>query len=127
MTRRTDSETRPPTDRTEVLVRYFVEWFSGEIGRTQIVKYLYLADLEARRYLGRPVSSLRWKKHNFGPFDARVLQAVEQLEKEGAIQAQQVSYPNGKQGFLYHASAPMSPHGLSRAEDGAGSRSEGTK
>ena len=54
-------------------------------GRTQIVKYLYLADYEARRYLGRPITELsyRWDRH--GPFDPAILQYLKELCDEDEV------------------------------------------
>src|SRR5690242_20145818 len=39
-----------------------------DLGRTQIVKLLYLVDLEAHRQLGKPITEVQWKFHHHGPY-----------------------------------------------------------
>ena len=94
-----------PTElpREAQLVAYFVTKCAGKepLGRTQLMKLLYLADYEARRYLGRPISGLDYMWHHFGPYDDRLLTAVDTLEKCGVIQQDQITYPTGQKGFQY--------------------------
>ncbi len=70
-------------------IRYLVEQVPG-VGRTQIVKFLYLADLEARRALGRPLSDLDYIFYNHGPFDSRILSWLDRMEAGGEITTEQV-------------------------------------
>ncbi len=56
--------------RNAQVLRYLLEVAPG-IGHTKLAKYAYLADLEARKYLGRPISSFRYFFDRHGPFDAR--------------------------------------------------------
>lgn len=56
--------------RNAQVLRYLLEVAPG-IGHTKLAKYAYLADLEARKYLGRPISSFRYCFDRHGPFDAR--------------------------------------------------------
>jgi len=60
----------PTLSRNAQVLRYILQVAPG-IGHTKLAKYAYLADLEALRYLGRPVSRFHyvWDKH--GPFDSR--------------------------------------------------------
>src|SRR5262249_59025770 len=88
-------------DRVADLIKYFVRRVPGA-GRTQIVKFLYLADLEAHRYLGRPISDLvyHWDEH--GPFDRRVLDSLDYLRNHGFIEEEQVEFPNSSaHGYCY--------------------------
>lgn len=41
------------------------------VGHTKLAKFAYLADLEARKFLGRPISRLRYVLDKHGPFDQR--------------------------------------------------------
>lgn len=87
------------------LVSYFVERLSGRLGRTMVLKLLYLSDLEARRYLGRPISSLTYVLHNHGPFDAEIYRALDRLASAGEIEEEAVAYPSAT-GYRYHCRAP---------------------
>jgi len=63
--------------RNAQVLRYFLEAAPG-VGRTKLAKYAYLADLEARKYLGRPVSEFRYVFDRHGPFDAKAFFAAKQ-------------------------------------------------
>lgn len=82
------------------LILYFVDRLPRS-GRTQIVKYLYLADLESRRHRGRSLTELKWQKHNHGPFDPQILSALESLTECGHVSEEEVEFPDGKRGRLY--------------------------
>lgn len=82
------------------LILYFVDRLPRS-GRTQIVKYVYLADLESRRHRGRSLTGLKWQKHNHDPFDPQILSALESLTASGDVSEEQVEFPDGKRGWLY--------------------------
>lgn len=82
-----------PQDRVARVVHFFVLQARKPLGRTQLVKLVYLADLEARRYLGHPVTDIAWRFHHHGPFDERVGVAVRSLRTAGVVRAETVEYP----------------------------------
>ena len=88
---------------TADLVRYFVTCVPGA-GRTQIMKFLYLADLESRRLRGKPISSLDYIWYEFGPFDSSVLANLDGLMRTEKIRGELVRYPNGIAGWRYFPS-----------------------
>jgi hypothetical protein len=101
--------------KNEEIVKYIVERLSGKVGRVRLMKYLYLADLEARRYLGRPLSTFRYRLDKFGPFDPAIYRVLESLTREGLIAQDQ--YPwQGSVGFVYHDSREPVIFSLSPAE-----------
>jgi hypothetical protein len=97
------------------LIQFFVRHVPGA-GRTQIVKFLYLADLEARRYLGKPLTSLDYIWYDFGPFDSEILAELDQLSSRGVIQGEPVLYPDGKAGYRYLPGDSVGADALSREE-----------
>jgi hypothetical protein len=56
--------------RNAQVLRYLLEVAPG-VGHTKLAKFAYLADLEARKYLGGPVSEFRYVRDQHGPFDAK--------------------------------------------------------
>jgi hypothetical protein len=90
------------TSRVAQMIRFFVERVPGA-GRTQIVKFLYLADVESRRYLGRPISDLDYIWYDHGPFDSEILSQLDQLCDLGLIAGEKVCYPGRKAGYRYNA------------------------
>jgi hypothetical protein len=83
---------------TADLILYFLARVPGA-GRTQIVKFLYLADLESRRCLGRPLTDLKYIWGDFGPFDQRIYDCLDQLRKSGKVTEEQ--YPSSYGGTAY--------------------------
>ena len=53
-----------------------------ELNRTQVMKLLYFIDLAAVVEVGYPITSLDWHWDKFGPFDAAVLGALDELVEE---------------------------------------------
>src|SRR6266545_2089339 len=89
--------------REEELVAFFVNRCGrdGNLGRTRLMKLLYLADYEARRFLGRPISGAKYIWHFFGPYDPRLSAWIHRLTDGGVLVEAPVTYPSGKSGFLY--------------------------
>lgn len=56
--------------RDAQVLRYLLEVAPG-VGRIKLAKFAYLADCEAHRYLGRPISGFRYRYAQHGPFDHR--------------------------------------------------------
>jgi hypothetical protein len=88
--------------REEQLIAFFINACDGKIGRTQLMKFLYLTDYEARRYLGRPLSNLDYIWHHYGPYDAAVGEVVKGLTDQAIIQEHTVVYPTGQVGYRYY-------------------------
>ena len=102
-------------DKNEEIVKYIVERASGRVGRVRLMKYAYLADLECRRYLGRPLSTFRYKLHHYGPFDRTLYDVLESLKAAHLIAEEQ--YPwQGTIGYAYHNVSEPVAFSLSPAE-----------
>jgi hypothetical protein len=74
-----------------------------ELGRTQIVKLLYLVDLESHRQLGRPITGAQWKFHHHGPYWSGFIPALEQLERTGHLEPPRRFEFAGGTGYSYRA------------------------
>jgi hypothetical protein len=95
---------------TADLIHYFVKRVPGA-GRTQVMKFLYLADLEARKYLGRPLSDLDYILWDYGPFDSQVLAQLDDLCARGFLSHETVDYASGKKGHRYGPTdKPLAAH-----------------
>jgi hypothetical protein len=58
----------PTLSRIAQVLRYILQVAPG-IGHTKLAKFAYLADLEALKYLGRPVTRFSYVVDLYGPFD----------------------------------------------------------
>jgi hypothetical protein len=103
--------------REQELVAYFVNHCDdGQLGRTRLMKLLYLADYEARRYLGRPISSIPYVWHHYGPYDSRLNDWTSELESRDVLVEERVIYPSGKAGYVYHRGPRMVTPSFTPAE-----------
>lgn len=88
------------------LILYFVQQHP-RVGRTQIVKFIYLSDLMSRQYFGKPLTGLNWIWHDFGPWDKEIYAVLSQMLKGKMVE--ESSFP-GKDntGYAYTAKATES-------------------
>ena len=76
--------------RTAQVLRYLLQVAPG-VGPHRLAQYVYLADLEARRYLGRPLSELEYVFTPRGPFDSSgFAAAMKELEALGLVRENQI-------------------------------------
>lgn len=77
------------------IIKFFTQLADNGIGRTKLFKLAYLADLEARKLMGRPISSFDYQWHNHGPFDRNVYEAIEELENSGLAETRPLHHGSG--------------------------------
>lgn len=73
------------------MLKYFVQ-HAGHLGITKIIKLTYLADLEARRCLGRPITHFEYVFDKHGPFDRRLYSCIRELVDAGLVTQQDVRH-----------------------------------
>lgn len=72
----------------EQIILYLVrrlEKSSAPVGRTRIMKLLYLADLVAKYRLGKTITGSRYFYHFFGPYSDEIQNAIISLTKKGLL------------------------------------------
>lgn len=75
----------------EDLILYFVYKTKGFITKTQLVKFLYLADLYSVKWTEKQLTDLNWYYYKHGPWDQEINSALARLEgqvvqkKEGNV------------------------------------------
>ena len=57
--------------------------------KTQIVKFLYLIDLEWVKATGQPLTGLRWFFHNCGPWDGAIEAVIYGMSVRGEIETEE--------------------------------------
>lgn len=68
--------------RNAQVLRFLIE-AAPAVGRIKLAKFAYLADCEAYRHLGRPISEFRYRFDNHGPFDTAFYGARDELLQGG--------------------------------------------
>jgi len=111
------SETEERGDLTPAVLRFLISHLSGRVGRAQLLKLVYLADVEARRYLGRPLTSLRYTWQPGGPSDKALDRHLERLRAEGNIIDEPVAWRASVSAPLYAFIGPLAATPFTRGEE----------
>ena len=77
--------------KTIDLIAYLLERVPSA-GQTQIVQFLYLADLEGRKCLGKPLTDLHYVMCDHGPFDPKILEQLERMDAAGLVAVERYPY-----------------------------------
>ncbi|WP_338251856.1 Panacea domain-containing protein [Pyrodictium abyssi] len=67
------------------MLLYIVSRFPRGIGRTRLMKLLFLVDAVAAERLGRVVSGVEWRRWRYGPFSKEVLNVLDELVEEALL------------------------------------------
>lgn len=81
------------------ILKYIVEHLSARLGRTHLIKLVYLTDYHSRRLFGKPVSTLDYYYDKQGPFDKEFYTCIESLKEY--IREEEINFPFYK-GYLFH-------------------------
>jgi hypothetical protein len=67
------------------IILYIVSRFPRGVGRTRLMKLLFLVDAFSARELGRGVTGVEWRRWRYGPFSREVLDALDELVDAGLL------------------------------------------
>ncbi|MBV6624018.1 MAG: DUF4065 domain-containing protein [Rivularia sp. (in: Bacteria)] len=71
------------------LIKYFVYATKGHITKTQLIKFLYLADLYSVKWTGEQLTQLDWYYYRFGPWNEDIDSALNKINgKEISIESE---------------------------------------
>jgi hypothetical protein len=62
------------------LIKYFVYETKGHITKTQLVKFIYLADLYAVKWTGKQLTDLDWCYYHYDPWNEEIDTALPRME-----------------------------------------------
>lgn len=69
----------------EKLIIFFVRKTKGYILKTQLVNFLYLADLAAVKWTETQLTNLDWRYYHYGPWNEEIDRTLKQLYQEGIL------------------------------------------
>lgn len=64
---------------TDKLILFFVIRTKGYITKTQLVKFLYLADLYSTKWSGKQITNLSWYLYNHGPWEQDIQNCLDNM------------------------------------------------
>jgi hypothetical protein len=105
-----------PLSRNAKVLRYLAEKAPG-VGRIHLIKFAYLADYEARRYLGHPITEFRYVRYNHGPWDQSFYAALEELKSHGLLREETIEFPNKIASYRYEATGPAVEYDFSEEDE----------
>lgn len=68
------------------VVFYIIEKLNGVLGKTHLMKLLFLADLMAMKKFKEKITTVNYKRYTYGPFSPEVDNYTRRLEKMGLIE-----------------------------------------
>ncbi|MDY6783901.1 MAG: DUF4065 domain-containing protein [Cyanobacteriota bacterium] len=94
------------------LIEYFVHKTKGHLTKTQLVKFLYLADLYAVKWTEKQLTELNWCYYQFGPWPEDIDSTLERMNnREITIEQQSETIfikPGPKAKNIDHLEIPLS-------------------
>jgi hypothetical protein len=84
--------------------------------KTQLVKFLYLIDLEWVKATGEPLTGLSWRFHHHGPWDGEIDRLLGRMNDDGEISAENGTNAYGHLYTVFHSSRRASGIHLTTAE-----------
>ena len=70
----------------ETLINYFVYATKGHITKTQLIKFLYLADLYAVKWTSKQLTELNWRYYHYSPWNEDIIVALNQMNGKTIVQ-----------------------------------------
>lgn len=65
---------------TAKLILFFVIRTKGHITKTQLVKFLYLADFYSTKWSGKQITNLNWYFYNHGPWEQDIQNCLDEMD-----------------------------------------------
>ena len=75
----------PLSSMASDVLLYVVSRFPRGVGRTRLMKVLFLVDAMASRSMGDSITGVEWRRWRYGPFSWEVLELLEDLVDEGLL------------------------------------------
>lgn len=83
------------------IIKFIIERLSGRLGRTHLLKLVYLSDYHFHKLFGMPISSFEYTWWKNGPFDSSFYDYINSLKAEDCIKEEEVYFPSCN-GYVFH-------------------------
>lgn len=87
--------------KNQQIFKFIIERLSGKLGRTHLLKLVYLADYHFHKLTGKSISTFKYMWHNNGPFDSSFYDDIKNLKENTYIEEEEVHFPNCC-GYVFH-------------------------
>jgi len=87
--------------KNQQIFKFIIERLSGRVGRTHLLKLVYLADYHFHKLTGKSISTFEYRWYQHGPFDSSFYDDINNLKKETYIEEKEVYFPSCS-GYVFH-------------------------
>jgi uncharacterized phage-associated protein len=87
--------------KNQQIFKFIIERLSGTLGRTHLLKLVYLADYHFHKLTGKSISTFKYLWHNNGPFDSSLYDDINNLKESTYIEEEEVHFPTCR-GYVFH-------------------------
>lgn len=87
--------------KNQQIFKFIIERLSGRLGRTHLLKLVYLADYHFHKLAGKSISTFKYTWYQHGPFDSSFYDDIDSLEKGTYIEEKEVYFPTCC-GYVFH-------------------------
>lgn len=87
--------------KNQQIFKFIIERLSGRVGRTHLLKLVYLADYHFHKLTGKSISTLEYRWYQHGPFDSSFYDDINNLKKVTYIEEKEVYFPSCS-GYVFH-------------------------
>ena len=91
----------PDLNRLEEAICATIAASGGEVGRTKLMKLLFLADIKAQEQLGHTITDVGYRFHFYGPYTADIIETAEGLVDEGHLSGCHRQLDDGRDYYSY--------------------------
>ena len=95
------------------LLSIYKSEIGGFIGRTRLMKLLFLADYKSLKMRGKKLTNITWIKWYYGPFSRKVLDTLDIMEESGEVEVEHVEGI----GHFYSISSEKDIEGLLKKDE----------
>lgn len=67
------------------LLLYIISRFPRGVGRTRLMKIVFLVDALSMKSLGKRITSVEWRRWHYGPFSKDILDELDRLVEDGDV------------------------------------------
>lgn len=94
-------KTKPTnSSKNAQVIKFIIERLSGKLGRTHLLKMVYLADYHSHRLFGKSISTFKYIWWKEGPFDRTFYDCISSI-KGSYIEEESIHYPSGNHVYMY--------------------------
>ena len=104
-------------EKEKQIIQYLLKQMPSGLTKTELLKAIYLADYESRRYRGNPVSSFEYVYYHYGPYDQKYSNIIDELVNNEILLEKKFFSASKRHGSAFYLNAQKIQKELLTLED----------